>query len=118
MLHAELCFLLWRSISHLRFVQIVNDNVIVEYLWLKPLSCMNEIRNNLTETYHRARSCVACNIRLPALQIKIITELCTDYPVNSIALSTDSSNKFLLTLASERYTIYFDTGRKPEHICI
>ena len=32
--------------------------------------------------------------------------------------SMDSSTHFLLTLASERYTIYFDIGRKPEHVCI
>ena len=29
--------------------------------------------------------------------------------------STDSGTQFLLTLASERYTIYFDIGRKPGH---
>ena len=32
--------------------------------------------------------------------------------------STDSRTQFLLTLASERYTIYFDIGRKPEHVCM
>ena len=32
--------------------------------------------------------------------------------------STDSSTQFLLTLASERYTIYFDIGRRPGHVCV
>ena len=33
-------------------------------------------------------------------------------------ISTDSGTQFLLTLASERYTIYFDKGRKLGHVCI
>ena len=40
-------------------------------------------------------------------------------PLNTHAVktvnSTDSSTQFLLTIASERYTIYFDIGRKPGH---
>ena len=32
--------------------------------------------------------------------------------------STDSGSQFLLTLAFERYTIYFDIGRKPGCVCI
>ena len=32
--------------------------------------------------------------------------------------STDSSTQFSLTLALERYTIYFDIGRKPGRVCI
>ena len=32
--------------------------------------------------------------------------------------SKDSSTQFLLTLASERYSSYFDIGRNPGHICI
>ena len=31
--------------------------------------------------------------------------------------STDSCTEFLLTLASERYTFYFDIGRNPGHVC-
>ena len=34
------------------------------------------------------------------------------------AISTDSGTQFLLTLASERFAINFDIGRKPGHICI
>ena len=35
-----------------------------------------------------------------------------------VGISTNSSTHFLLTLASERYTIYFDIGRKPGQVCI
>ena len=33
----------------------------------------------------------------------------------TVRKSTDSSTQLLPTLASERYTIYFDIGRKPGH---
>ena len=35
-----------------------------------------------------------------------------------VAFSTDSSAQVLLTVALEIYTIYFDIGRKPGHVCI
>ena len=31
---------------------------------------------------------------------------------------TDSSTQFLLTLESERFSIYFDIGRTPGHVCV
>ena len=34
---------------------------------------------------------------------------------DNLMISTDSSTQLLPTLASERYTIYFDIGRKPGH---
>ena len=33
-------------------------------------------------------------------------------------ISTVSNSQHLLTLASERYTIYFDIERKPGHVCL
>ena len=36
----------------------------------------------------------------------------------SVIGSKVSSTQFLLTLASERYTIYFDIGINPGHACI
>ena len=38
--------------------------------------------------------------------------------VNLSRTSTDTCTQFLLTLASERYTIYFSIGRKPGHVYI
>ena len=51
----------------------------------------------------------------------ILNYLIGSLPVNclltAIILSMDSCTQFSLTLASERYTIYFDIGRKPGHGC-